>query len=278
MSQPLFDAMREVGARISQAPQRLLCLSYDGTLTHFAAHPQGATLSPQMERVLLSLASHEGVLLAVFSGRDRADLQSRVNIPGVIYVGNHGLEISGPGQLFVHPEAASRTDALKELAATLTSKLQAIEGATVEYKGLTISVHYRQLPADAWEEVRRIVHATLAGASYPFVLTSGEKVFEIRPRVDWNKGSAVKWIMDQAGTPDTLPIYLGDDATDEDAFAALPQGITIKTRSSAETAAHYTLEGPAEVRKFLEWVEELVRHEEGTHHEAIPRNAAGGGL
>jgi trehalose 6-phosphate phosphatase len=268
MSQPLFDVMQQVGDRIAQAPHRLLCVSYDGTLTHFAATPEGASLSPQMDRVLQSLTGHEGLTLAIFSGRDRNDLQSRINLAGVIYVGNHGLEISGPGQLFVEPGAAARTEALEALAARLTTQLEATEGVTVDFKGLTISVHYRQLASDRWEDVRRIVHAALAGASYPFVLTTGEKVYEIRPRVDWNKGSAVTWILEQLsqqGKPDTLPIYVGDDPTDEDAFAALPKGITVKARGAGETAAHYTLEGPAEVRKLLEWIEELVRHDENAH-------------
>jgi trehalose 6-phosphate phosphatase len=272
MSQPLFDMMQQVGERIALAPHRLLCLSYDGTLTRFAASPEGAALSPQMDRVLQSLAGHEGVTLAIFSGRDRNDLQGRVNLSGVIYVGNHGLEISGPGQLFVEPDAAARTEALQALATRLTTQFEAIEGVGVDFKGLTISVHYRHLPPERWEAVRRIVHATLAGASYPFVLTTGEKVFEIRPRVDWNKGSAVTWILEQLSKqdkPDTLPIYVGDDPTDEDAFAALPQGITVKARGAGETAAQYTLEGPAEVRKFLEWIEEMVRHEENVHHEGM---------
>jgi len=272
MSQPLFDMMHQVGERIALAPHRLLCVSYDGTLTRFAASPEGAALSPQMDRVLQSLAGHEGVTLAIFSGRDRNDLQSRINLPGVIYVGNHGLEISGPGQLFVEPGAAARTEALQALATRLTTQFEAIEGVVVDFKGLTISVHYRHLPPERWEDVRRIVHATLAGASYPFVLTTGEKVFEIRPRVEWNKGSAVTWILEQLSQqdkPDTLPIYVGDDPTDEDAFAALPQGITVKARGAGETAAQYTLEGPAEVRKFLEWIEELVRHEENVHHEGM---------
>ena len=142
MTQPLFDVMHLVGDRIAQAAHRLLCVSYDGTLTHFAAMPEGAALSPQMDRVLQSLAGHEALTLAIFSGRDRTDLQSRVNLPGVIYAGNHGLEISGPGQLFVEPGAAARTEALQALAASLTTQLELIEGVTVEFKGLTISVHF----------------------------------------------------------------------------------------------------------------------------------------
>jgi len=261
MTQPLFDAVKEIGDRIRHAPRYLLCLDFDGTLSHFVDDPAAARLSPSMERALRGLAGHDAMSVAIISGRDRTDLHRLIDIPGLIYVGNHGLDISGPGYVFVEPTAASRTEELRTLAQTLTAKLQLIEGAIVEYKGLTISVHYRQVAPAACDELRRMVHDTLAGASHPFVLSAGEKVHEIRPRVYWNKGTAVNWIRGQLGKPDVLPIYVGDDATDEDAFTALrEEGITVKVRSGSETAAHYTLEGPAEVRRFLEWLDQQLRH------------------
>jgi trehalose-phosphatase len=259
MAQPLFDATREVADRIQQAPHVLLCLDYDGTLTRFVVNPLAANLSQHVERVLLALTEQEGVSVALVSGRDRCDLQARVAIPGIYYAGNHGLEISGPGCLFVEPTAASHSGALQELAAELDKRLQAIPGALVEYKGLTISVHYRAVAADAWDEVRREVHGALANAAHPFVLTTGEKVYEIRPRVYWTKGTAVNWIRERLGKPDVLAIYVGDDISDEDSFAALPEGITVKVGQGSDTAARYSLEGPAEVRKFLEWIEELLK-------------------
>ena len=261
MSQPLFDAIQHVGDQVAQAPHLLLCLNYDGTLSALAEQPQEARLSPQMERVLLGLANHDTVSLAIISGRDRADLQSRVGIPNLFYVGNHGLEISGPGQLFVEPTAASHADTLKQFVATLTAKLQPIEGVQVEYKGLTVTVHYRQAPPERAEEIRKVVHATLAGASHPFVLTTGPMAFEIRPRVYWSKGDAVKWIEEQLAKPGLLTIYVGDDQTDEDAFAALPDAVTIKVGTEGETTAKYRVESPLEVRKFLEWLDATLRHE-----------------
>jgi trehalose-phosphatase len=253
--------VKDVGERIRQAPRCLLCLDFDGTLSQFVDDPADARLSPSMERALRAIAGHDTMSVAIISGRDRTDLHRLVDIPGLIYVGNHGLDISGPGYMFVEPTAASRTDELRALAQTLTAKLQGIEGVFVEYKGLTISVHYRQVPASGQDELRRIVHATLAGTSHPFVLGAGEKVHEIRPRVYWNKGTAVTWIRAQLGKPDALPIYVGDDTTDEDAFTALrDEGITVKVRTSPETAAHYTLEGPPDVRRLLEWLDQLLRH------------------
>jgi trehalose-phosphatase len=264
MIRPLFDAANEVGERIRQAPRRLLCLDFDGTLAEFVGDPAEARLSPQTERALRALAGRDSVALAIISGRERTDLHLRVGIPGLIYAGNHGLDIGGPGYVFVEPTAASRSEELRELADVLTAKLERIEGAFVEYKGLTISVHYRQVAESDCDEVRRVVHATLAATSHPFVLGAGDQVYEIRPRVNWNKGSAVTWIRQQLGKPDALPIYVGDDTTDEDAFAVMrDDGIAVKVGTGTETAARYSLEDPAEVRKFLEWFDGLLRQRNG---------------
>jgi trehalose 6-phosphate phosphatase len=182
-----------------------------------------------------------------------------------VYAGNNGLDISGPGFVFVEPTAAARVAELHKLAGLLSSGLQAIPHAIVVEKGLTISVHYRLVEEADREELRRIVHTTLANADHPFVLVAGDKVHEIRPRVSWNKGSAAVWIREHLGEPAPLPIYVGDDATDEDAFAAFrDEGICIKVRTGSETAARYTLDGPAEVRRFLEWLDDLLGHRNGS--------------
>jgi trehalose-phosphatase len=275
MSKPFFDAIHEVSERIFQASQLLLCLDYDGTLTGFVDNPMGASLSPHMERVLSSLAEHDTVKVAIISGRERADLQTRIDVPGLIYAGNHGLEISGPGFVFIEPSAAAHTDLLKTLAADLTAKLQGIEGALVEYKGLTLSVHYRQVAPDKWEEVRHIVHGKLASESYPFVLTTGEMVFEIRPRVYWNKGTAVNWLRERLGKPGLLTIFVGGELTDAEVFKALASDdITVSVHSDSETVAQYTLEGPSEVRKLLEWVDDWQRHRK-LHSETLARGPHG---
>jgi trehalose-phosphatase len=254
MCRRLFEALPEIGERLAQAPHLLLCLDFDGTLTAIAKDPERVFLSPRMKLIVQALGNCVNTSVAVISGRDRADLQARVDIPGLIYAGNHGLEISGPGFIFVEPSAVSHRSALQELATGLTRRIQGIPGAVVEDKGLTVSVHYRQVAPAAWEEVRQVTHSVLANASHPFLLIPGDKVFEIRPRVYWNKGTAVGWIKEQVRQPEALVMYIGDDVTDEDAFTVLAGDITVKVGSSVETAAHYQLDGPGDVQRFLEWL------------------------
>jgi trehalose 6-phosphate phosphatase len=259
MPAPVFEHLTEIGRRIARARGLLLYLDFDGTLTHFQDVPAQVYLLPAVRETLRTLTCHERIALAIISGRTCVDLQARVGIDGAYYAGNHGLEISGPRCQFVEPTALASQEHVQKLADHLRIRLEPIKGAFVEDKGLSLSVHYRQAAPETAEEVRRQVHATLAGMSHPFQLTAGDKIYEIRPRLYWNKASAVNWIREQLNMPDALPIFLGDDGTDEDAFAALVEGITIKVGNfTSETAATYALEDPDEVHRFLKWLSDRI--------------------
>jgi trehalose 6-phosphate phosphatase len=235
-----------------------LFLDFDGTLVPLSDDPEQVTLPPALRRILEELSAHEDCIVAIVSGRERTDLQTRIAIPGLIYVGNHGLEISGPGFIFVEALAIGYREPLQKLAQALTLQLRPVEGAWVEDKGLTISVHWRLVAPDKMEEVRRFVRSALESTSHPFLLTAGEKVYDIRPRVYWHKGEAVKWILESLGKQDALTIYLGDDTTDEDAFAAFPDAVTVKVGEAVDTAAAYYLRCPEEVGRFLGWLNQTL--------------------
>jgi trehalose-phosphatase len=254
MSQPLLEAAAKLEQMVQCAPHLLLCLDFDGTLVPLAGHPDDVELSPRVRITLRELSANDKISVAVISGRNRGDLQQRVGLSNLYYVGNHGLEISGPGVLFVEPAAVSCSDWIKALSAKLEARLKPMAGAFVENKGLTLTVHYRLAPAEKHQKVRQIVQEVLANTSHGFVLRAGHKAHEIRPPVSWNKGSAVSWILKQLPVPDPLVVYLGDDDTDEDAFAVLSEAITVRIGSAAETAAHYCLGDPSEVHAFLSWL------------------------
>jgi trehalose 6-phosphate phosphatase len=258
MNQPNFPGAQDVGKRIRQSPHLLLGLDYDGTLTPIVDEPAHALLPTPMRQALWALTRRDDVAVAVVSGRAHADLQELVGIPGVIYVGNHGMEISGPGTSFVEPGAKAASRELHILAQDVARRLQHIHGAFVEDKGLTLSVHHRRVaPVDA-AEVCHTVHDVVNAHSDRFHVTPGNKVLEIRPLLCWNKGAAIRWIKEQLGKPDTLVVYLGDDTTDEDAFRLIgDDAVTIKVGDIAGTAARFLLSDPAAVQQFLQWVSEL---------------------
>ena len=179
---------------------------------------------------------------------------ARGDMPGLIVAGNHGLEIVGPGWEYVDPAVAENLPYVNAIGMALNKALEGIPGVFVEEKGLSVGVHYRHAAPEQHEAVRTAVHNVLSGSQHPFVLTPGLNVFNVRPRVYWHKGEMVRWIASKIGRDGSLVIFVGGDATDEDAFAALPDDITIGVGTTGESAAKYSLEGPDGVRQFLEWL------------------------
>ena len=124
----------------------VLFLDYDGTLAPIVDDPAAAQMAPAMQHVLTALAQHPRYRVAIISGRALADLRTRLGERGLYLAGNHGLEIEGPGIRFQHPEARQLRPELDTLVQAMTGDLEAIPGAWIEDKGLTLSVHFRRVP------------------------------------------------------------------------------------------------------------------------------------
>jgi trehalose-phosphatase len=257
MTQPFFAALPDVAARIAKAPRLLVCLDVERTL--LSAEDKSARAPQQLLRQLRTLSAHPRLTVALFSSRNRAELQAQIGIPGLVYVGNLGLEISGDGFLLVEPTAAGYSEELARLGARLIAKLANISGVRVEDKGLTIRIAAAQVAESESEEVRRIIHEALATANHPFHLTRRDNVYEIRPRVPWTKANAVLWIKERLEAPNSLVVYISDDERDDETAAALPEAITVKVGGPPETLAHYRLEGPADVWPLLNWLENALK-------------------
>jgi trehalose-phosphatase len=254
MSVPLRDHLDEIGARVAAAQRVLLFLDYDGTLTPIVRRPSLAQLARSTRGLLEALSRESRVVLAIVSGRAVADLQVRVGVENVIYAGNHGLEIHGRGLHFVEPFAAERRAELLQLSSRLSRHLGPIPGVEIEYKGLTMTIHFRRAPEEEVVRISGLVCEAVQGSASRFVWSAGKKCLEVRPRVDWNKGAAACWIRSKLGPAGALSIYLGDDTTDEDAFLAFPEDITVKVGDPAGSAARYHVTGPGQVIQFLRWV------------------------
>lgn len=225
-------------------------LDYDGTLSPIAPRPELATLPEPTREALRRLAGRGPV--AILSGRGREDVAALVGLDELTYAGSHGFDIAGPT---LRREVGDGVPArIEEAAEKLHRKLDGIEGVLVEPKGFSVAVHFRLAdPAGLLriEEAVDAVHAELPDLHK----VHGKKIFELRPGLDWDKGHALLWLLDslhaEAGA---LPLYIGDDVTDEDAFRAIAdRGIGILvSEESRETAAAYSLKDPEEVRELLE--------------------------
>jgi trehalose 6-phosphate phosphatase len=231
----------------------VLLLDFDGTLAPIVERPELAAMPAATRDALERLRARPGVEAAVVSGRGMADARERAQIEGVAYAGNHGMEIEGPGIHRIHPEALAARPALEVVLADLEPALESVEGAFVEDKGLTLSVHYRRTPPGDVARVRDAVSVATGGRLSNLRVTEGKMVLEIRPRVEWHKGRAVLFLLEQMRPPAGSPVlYLGDDRTDEDAFLALEQtgqgeGVIVADPVPTGTAARSFLGSPAEV-------------------------------
>jgi trehalose 6-phosphate phosphatase len=227
-------------------------LDYDGTLTPIVARPELAVLSAEMRGILADLASHCHV--AIVSGRDRAEVARLVGLDGLVYAGSHGFDIAGPDGLHEEHEGASAfLSALDRAEALLQAEIGEIEGVLLERKKFAIAVHYRLV---ARRQITRIKRAAETAAErHGLRQTTGKKVFELRPDMAWDKGKAVLWLLSALDleAEDVVPLYVGDDDTDEDAFAALSgRGIGILvTNADRHTLAQYKLSDTQAVEQFL---------------------------
>jgi len=234
-----------------------LILDYDGTLSPIAASPKLAHLPDDTREILRSLNKNRSFQIAIISGRSLKDIRKLIGIDGIIYAGNHGFELKGPGLKFINKGAVSKQRSLRAVYKSLRNKLSLLNGILVEDKGLTLSVHYRL----ASKKDSEILEDSLNTIVRKWVkeqkirVTKGKKVFEIRPAVNWDKGKIVKWLIGRKDVfkPGTVPICIGDDHTDEDMFKVIgKKGWTVCVgRSNPFSKAGYYLKDTKEVKKFL---------------------------
>jgi trehalose-phosphatase len=249
----IFEDWETIQPEIRQAQNLFLLLDYDGTLTPIVSRPELALCPPGVKRHLEKLRRLPGVFLAVISGRSLDDLRKKVGISGIIYAGNHGLEIENPDgrQKKSMPSAGAKE--LKKITTNLQNSLKEIPGILFEEKGPILSVHYRNVPEKFFPRVPQTLKTELQQWKDRWKIRSGKMVFEIWPNIDFNKGDAVREILKTIPSRGLLPIYLGDDLTDEDAFRALKdRGISVLVGPSGlPSEADFFLLNPDEVQDFL---------------------------
>lgn len=266
-----FDqiATRAKGKRI------LLFLDYDGTLSPIVNDPDLAFMSPAMRNAVNDAAKYFST--AIISGRSRNKVFDFVRLSELYYAGSHGMDITSPAQTSdsfnsrcssLHSTRTQGKGALfqpasrfipmiDEVCEALANSTRGIKGTIVENNRFCCSVHYRQVDERNWPVIAQTVHDILKG--YPNLrLTHGRKVLEIRPVIDWDKGKAIEFLLKSLGlsmSDDILPIYIGDDRTDEDAFKVLRKrnlgfGILVSSVPK-ESSASFSLKDPSEVLEFL---------------------------
>ena len=276
----LFQFWDEVWEQVKKAKQLVLFLDYDGTLTPIAAKPSMAQLPPRTRGILEEISHHGFFRVAIISGRSLSEIKALIGLEGITYAGNHGLEIEcslrhcegqSPKEIFfIHPIAIQFQPLLTKIEERLKEKLAGIDGILIEDKGLTLSVHYRLVKEGEVEKVKTLSHEAISTAeghcaskakqSHLLEVTEGKKVLEVKP-VQWNKGKAIEWLLDIYGRQGSLPIFAGDDITDEDGFKVIRKvgGISIFVgEEKVSSSANYYLSSLDELCCWLEKLSQSV--------------------
>lgn len=248
---------REVHARVGER-HLLLLTDYDGTLSDLAPTPDEAVLSDVVRAGIEAVAALPPVTFGVVSGRRLADVADRVGAAAEFVAGLHGLEITGPGTMFHHYALESAGAVIGSLRHAAARQLAWCPGVYLEDKTYALTCHVRLSPPDlgerALEEFEALAEPLLEARVLK--LLTGAKAMELLPAVDWHKGRACEWIRGRVRVSTERPVavvYLGDDRTDEDAFATLSDDdIVIGVGERPHThLIDWRLAGPASVGRLF---------------------------
>lgn len=272
LQHPSALGMFEEIIEASKGKQIVVFLDYDGTLSPIVEDPEKAFMTTEMREAVRDVAKYFPT--AIVSGRCRAKVHSFVKLSELFYAGSHGMDIKGPTNGYKHKNgnhgilfqpAKEFVPMMNNVYKILLEKTEIIPGAKVENNKFCLSVHFRRVDEKLWVDLAEKVKSVLI--EYPKLrLTQGRKVLEIRPTIKWDKGKALEFLLESLGygnSDDVLPLYIGDDRTDEDAFKVLRkrgQGLGILvSKFPKETAASYSLEEPLQVMQFLQRLVEWKR-------------------
>jgi trehalose-phosphatase len=230
-----------------------LLFDYDGTLTPFVEHPALARLEPPTLRLLREFVFRPGVSVGIISGRSLEDLRELMDIPGLYYAGTSGLEFDFQGERHTVAAAEAFRETISDAAQKLSRLVRGFPGAFVERKDLGITLHYRRVSNQISAPLLMEADCLLRDYQGQLTMIEGPLAWEIAPKVDWDKGAALRFIIDAIGRP-VLPVYAGASANDSNAFAAVSSlgGIALGVGASAPSVVRFRLETPADLINLLD--------------------------
>lgn len=233
-------------------------LDFDGTLVEIAARPDLVRLSPRTAETLERIRTSLGGAVALISGRSLDDLDTRTEAPWLAAAGIHGLERRTAEGRIVRVAADVSLDLLRN---RISGPLAELPGVLREDKGLAIALHWR-MAARHEKAVNRIVRDAVADLP-DIALVSGKCVLEARAK-GADKGSAIAAFMAEAPFNGRIPVFVGDDRTDEDGFAFVADqgGVTIKV-GEGQSRAEARIRDPAALRAWLSFVARALENPGG---------------
>jgi trehalose-phosphatase len=256
----VFPMPEDMQQRLARADRLWLFLDYDGTLADFAPTPEHINPEPELVDLLGRLAAHPRIRVSVVSGRRLSHIQQLVPVPGILLAGTYGVELQMPGG-----ERVDRLEydvirpALAGLKPLWADHIAGRQGFFLEDKGWSLALHGRFADKNEAERVLAQARRNAAkeidlGSPGPFRLLGGHRFLEVGPRLA-HKGQAVDHLLGQFPWPGALPIFLGDDDKDEEAFSVVKARGGIAVLVAAEprdSHADWRLDSPQTARCWLE--------------------------
>lgn len=251
-----LGAPQGVEVRIRTAHRVRLFLDYDGTLADFAPTPEHIHPDPGIIALVTRLADHPHIRPAVISGRRLNQVKQLLPVPQVLLAGTYGVELLLPsGERVDRVPYHDVRPALEQVKPQWRTLIARRDGFFLEDKGWALAIHARDAADDEAEQVLSIARriATKAAESDLFRVLGGHKFLEIGPPLA-HKGKTVDYLLERYPWPESVPVYVGDDDKDEEAFSVVHahDGIAIRVCDrSCETEADARLSSPEEVRAWL---------------------------
>jgi trehalose-phosphatase len=256
----MTEIPHEVQERLSQAARLWLFLDYDGTLADFAPTPEEVTPDPALLKLLARVERDPRIRPAIISGRRLSHVQKLVPLPGILLAGTYGIELqTAEGERIDRLSFDEVRPTLDRLKPRWSHLLAGRDGFFLEDKGWALAVHARFADDEETKQVlaraRHLAEDVMGGPSpVLFRLLGGHKFLEIGPKLA-HKGRTVEYLLEQVRWPGALPLYLGDDDKDEEAFGVIKAqgGIAVVIASEPrETKADFRLPTPRAARRWLE--------------------------
>ncbi len=245
----------KICAQNGHLPDRnlLVGFDFDGTLAPFALKPHQAKVPREIRKLLERLARQKEIRVAIISGRSLVDVENKVGIPGAIYCGNHGLEIKTKRGLWVHPQTATLLKDIKALSEQLKKDIARFSGTELEDKRFSLSLHYRRARKKAdVKNLETLLKKRMVPYRQYLRIVHGKKLFDIRPRLNWDKGHALLHLIDQLGVS-WKACFIGDDTTDEEAFLTLgSKALSIRVGPAKTSHAQFLIHNRGYVKRFIE--------------------------
>jgi trehalose 6-phosphate phosphatase len=241
----LFERWKEVSRRVRAAKEIRLFMDFDGTLAAYSPVPDAVTLSEGTKAALGRIAAHRRVHVGIVSGRRRVTLQRLVRIPHVEFYGLYGSENGNGFDISVLTALH-----LREILDAMAEHSAELRGIEVEDKGASVAIHFRNAPNASRRGAAQVIRKRVSDSKGDLRVLETGSAWDVVPSQVQGKGAAIRHVLANS-THSFLPIYVGDDISDEPAFEELRRGITVRVGPARRTEAHYRLRDPGEVLEFL---------------------------